>query len=479
MSDDAPAQILDVTGGVGGLAASYDGVRTLAATYDEAGSSLREGARTGRRVLHDDDLLESSVLCPATFVVAEAAVLAATVGPDGLLVSSAGWEVDALAVRAALAALESADRCVHDSVEVLDYALGRAVGTGLLLTSPLLLGGAVNALTGLALADQVRPGTSTQVLGAIAGHAENQLTMHPAPVEHLVNGGGGLLDGLTGGMTGTATTEAGAAELAGLYGDPGCPSVAPVDVEVPGSDTRPGSLADLVEHLGDVAGLSPTPTSALNGTIEIQTISGRDGDRHIVYLPGTDDLTTLPWTQDDDVRDMATNAQLVAGQLDAYQQGILQAMQDAGVQPGEPVLVVGHSQGGMEAAAILAGDHGYDVTDVVTAGSPTAQVDGFPAGSHVTSLEQRGDIVPLLDGEPNPDTLEQTTVLFDAGPADGVMGHHGYAVYVEGAAAADASTHPSLVANIDSLHSHGFLGEPGQPEVALTTQVVQITRDPR
>ena len=477
MSDDAPAQILEVTGGVGGLAAAYDAVRALAITYDDAGSSMREGAHTGRRVLHDDDLLESSLLCPATFVLAEAAVLAATAGPDGLLVASAGWEVDAVAVRAAVAALETADQCVHGSVEVLDYALGRAVGTGLLLTSPLLLGGAMNALTGLALADQVRPGTSTQVLGGIAEHAEDQLTTHPAPVEHLVNGGGGLLDGLTGGLAGTATTEAGAAELAGLYDHPGPPSVTPVEAELPGSDTRPGSRARPRGAPRRGGRALPHPSSALNGTIEIQTISGQDGDRHIVYLPGTDDLTTLPWTQDGDVRDMATNAQLVAGQLDTYQQGVVQAMQDVGVEAGEPVLVVGHSQGGMEAAAILAADHGYDVTDVVTAGSPTAQVDGFPAGSHVTSLEQRGDIVPLLDGEPNPDSVQQTTVLFDAGPADGVMGHHSYGVYVAGAAAADASALPSLVENIDSLQAHGFLGTPGQPEEHVTSQVLQITRD--
>ena len=480
MSDDGAAQIIDVTGGAGGLDATYAAVRALAATYDAAGNLLRDWAGAGRRVLTDDDLLESGVLCPATFVLAEAAVLAATTGPDGLLAESLGWEVDAVAIRAAVAALESADQRVHDSFEVLDYAVGRAVGAGL-LTSPLLVGGAMNALTGLALAEQVRPGTAAQVLGGIADVAEDQLTTHPGPLEHLANGGGGLLDGLTGGLAGTATTEAGAAELAQLYGDDGNADLATLDIELPSGDTQPSSLQDLVEHLGEVAGLSPSPDSALNGTIEIQTITGPDGDRHIVYLPGTDDLTTLPWTQDGDVRDMGTNLQLVGGQLDTYQQGILQAMHDAGVRPGEPVLIVGHSQGGMAAAAILAGDHGLDVTDVVTAGSPTAHVDGYPEGSHVTSLEQYGDVVPLLDGEPNPDSVEQTTVLFDAGPPDGINEHHSYPVYIEGAAAADASGDPSLVENIASLHAHGFLGD-GAGDGAgdhVTSQVVQITRDPR
>ena len=134
----------------------------------------------------------------------------------------------------------------------------------------------------------------------------------------------------------------------------------------------------------------------------MQTITGPDGAvRHIVYLPGTDDFNA-PWDQDDDVRDLETDLDSVAGQPDAYQQGILEALDQAGVGTDEPVLIVGHSLGGMEAAAILAGHGGYHVTDVVTAGSPTAQVPGFPSGSHVLSLEQQGDVVPAPTEPPTP-----------------------------------------------------------------------------
>ena len=478
MSDGA--EILSVTGGAGGLQATYAAVRALASTYDTAGDRLRGWCDRGRRVLTDGDLLESAVLCPATFARAEVAVLAATAGPDGLLVASLGWEADAVAVRAAVAALEAADQGVHDAFEVLDHCVGRAVGTRLLLTAPLLAGAAVNAMTALALADLVRPGSAQQVMGALGDVVEDQLTTHPGLVEHVVNGGGGMLAGLLGGVPVTLTTEDGAEQLASTYGDDGTPHVEVLDIDLPGSSSQPTSLVDLIEHLGEVAALSDNPDSPLNGTIEVQTITGADGEvRHIVYLPGTDDIATLPWTQDGDVRDMGTNLQLVAGQTDTYQEGILQAMQDAGVRPGEPVLVVGHSQGGMEAAAILAGDHGYDVTDVVTAGSPTAHVNGFPEGSHVTSLEQHGDVVPLLDGEANPDSVEQTTVIFDAGPDGGLTDHHDYPVYAEGAALADESRHPSLLANVESLLQHGFLGGPEDGSVTVTSQVLQITRDPK
>ena len=202
----------------------------------------------------------------------------------------------------------------------------------------------------------------------------------------------------------------------------------------------------------------------------MQTITGPDGAvRHVLYLPGTDDFNA-PWDQDADVRDLETDLDSVAGRPDAYQQGILDALDQAGVGKPEPVLIVGHSLGGMEAAAILAGHGGYHVTDVVTAGSPTAQVPGFPSGSHVLSLEQQGDIVPELDGAPNPDSVEQTTVTFDAHPDGGVDAHHSYDVYEEGAGLVDAATDPSVTDAVGSLHDHGFLGagrpghQPGLPD---------------
>jgi hypothetical protein len=112
---------------------------------------------------------------------------------------------------------------------------------------------------------------------------------------------------------------------------------------------------------------------------------------------------------------------------------------------------------------------------VVTAGSPTAQVDGFPPGSHVLSLEHRGDVVPLLDGEDNPDSTEQVTVRFDDGGA-GIVDHHGYAHYLAGARAVDASADHSVAEQLDSLRAHGFLAtDDGRPPV-VTGSVFQITR---
>ena len=425
MTDDAV--VVDVTGGAGGIAASYAAARALADFFDAAGDRLRDCGNAGLRVMRDPDLLESGLLSPVSCAAAEAALLAATGGPQGAISASLGWEVDAVAVRCAVTFLEETDEAVQSAITGLDRRLA--------------------------------PGEVTALTAAVAVEGQDALTGHPGAVSHVVDALGG---------------QVGALALGLLYGDPGRPVVTPYAVTVPGSHAQPTSVRDLVRHLHEVALLSDRPDSPANGTIEVQTITGPDGQvRHIVYLPGTDQFNA-PWDQDGDVRDLETDLDLMSRQPDAYQQGIVQAMHDAGVRPGEPVLVVGHSLGGMAAAAIASGHSGLHVTDVVTAGSPTAQVPGFPPGTHVLSLEQVGDVVPQLDGQPNPDSVEQTTLTFDAHPGSGVLAHHDYDVYEQGAGLADASADPSVSDAVQSLHAHGFLGQEGQ----VTSQVFQIVRTP-
>ena len=420
--------IVDITGGAGGVAASYVAARALADAFDEAGDRMREWGATGLRVLKDPDLLESGLLSPGTCALAELAVAAAVGGPRGVLAASIGWEADAVAVRCAIAYLEAADQSVRAAIATVDRRLAEV---------------AVAALA-----------------AAVAVEGEDAFTNHPGLVSHAVSGLGGPVTALG---------------LGTLYGGPGRPHVAPYPADLDGGRTQPASVRDLLEQLHEVAELSGHPDSPANGTIAVQTITGPGPDgpvRHVVYLPGTDDFNA-PWDQDSDVRDLETDLDLMGRQPDAYGAGVLVALHDAGVRPDEPVLLVGHSLGGMAAVAILAGHGGFHVTDVVTAGSPTAQVPGFPAGSHVLSLEQEGDVVPQLDGSANPDSVEQTTVTFDADPDPGVLAHHGYAAYEQGAALVDQSTDPSVAAAVQSLHDHGFLGT-GPDQVA--SQVFQITR---
>ena len=97
--DGGPGAIVEVTGGAAGVAASYAALLALAAVFDEAAGQMRGWAAEGARTLLDPELLASALLSPGTFAEAEAAVLVATTGPDGVGVESLGWEVDARALR--------------------------------------------------------------------------------------------------------------------------------------------------------------------------------------------------------------------------------------------------------------------------------------------------------------------------------------------------------------------------------------------
>lgn len=416
------AVVLGVTGGAGGLAATWEHVLDLAGHLDGEGDRLREHAAATAAVAHDPDLLESSPLSPGSCAVAEAAVLAAAAATSVVALATEG---DALSVRGAVAALRAADVGVEATVSTLRGHLALWPGTALplLLTTP---------------ADQ-RPALLQDVVGTLSSTA----LLHPAL-------------------------------LARLYGGPRRPRVTSYDAPAGTAPRREQSrtVRDLVTHLQQVAALSPDPDSDGNGTIEVQTLRLPDGSvRHVVYLPGTDRFDA-PWDQDDDVRGMGTNLELVARGPDGYTRGVLEAMHEAGVRPDEPVLVVGHSQGGMAAAALAAGGTGFAITAAVTAGSPTAQVGAYPKGTHVLSLEQRGDVVPLLDGRDNPDSVEQTTVAFDAHPPQGVVAHHDYATYAEGAELVDTSSDPSVTEAVGSLQDQGFLGDDAEVE----SQLFQITR---
>lgn len=486
-----PVPITGVTGGSEGVEATYSHVLALATTYDTAGSQMREWAGIGARTLRNGDLVESAVLSPISFAEAEVAVLSATTGPDGILVESLGWETDAILIRVTVRVFREADDLVHGAFEVVDYLVGRMIGMTLVIAAPALLAGAITVgPLAYVVWQHLPPGLQQQLQDDAAGAGadlEDWLAQHPEVLQHLINGGGGLLDGLWDGLTPlapggpfgistfTPDTESAAGLLAALYGDDSPFETHGTDLTVPSGGVQPGSLADVIAHLGETNDLSNDQHPENNGTIEIQTISdGHGGVRHIVYLPGTDDMATLPWTQDGDVRDMATNFALIHGQDTAYMHGILQAMHDAGIRPGDPVLLAGHSQGGMEAAAILSHNHDFNVTNVVTAGSPTAQVAGFPPGTHVLSLENQGDVVPLLDGEENPDSTQQVTVHFnDQGSSIGDS--HGLDHYANGAAAVDASGDPSIQEQLASLQANGYLGTDAQQ---VTSQVFQITRNP-
>lgn len=207
--------------------------------------------------------------------------------------------------------------------------------------------------------------------------------------------------------------------------------------------------ADAIEHITQMHG-----GDADNGEIAIE--------EHVTV--GEDVVTTRSWTVDirgtqsfwigqTGPQDMTTNLQGVAGMTSDQLDAIKEAMNAAGIAPGEAVEFAGHSQGGIMAAQMAADPSvraRYNVVSVVTAGSPTATI--APTDVPVLSYENSGDIVPGLDGyATRGDNV--TTVMFHDYQAtcdgtDPVPCSHSAPVYVEeirsSLNAAKASTDPGL-----------------------------------
>ncbi|WP_374455272.1 hypothetical protein [Nocardioides sp.] len=451
--------IESVSGGSHGVEAGYEQMLALAERYERQAGDFVEMAGLGARVMANGDLLESAILSPISFGDAEVQVLDATTGANGLTVRAIGIEADALGVRAVIAAFQASDSLSRHAMEMLDNALGQLLLAGTVVALPTLL-----AAGGISYAyySTLSPEEQEALKAQLAEDLGQLLHDHPELAQHLINGGGGLLQNLVPGLgllnpgdgpINQATTNDAARLLALLLGNDTDYQVNPLDVTGGATDHVPGSLSDLMSQLNATNELDASNPEN-NGAIQIQKV----GDKYIVYIPGTDDMSPIP--QDGDhARDMETNYQLIGGMDSAYGRGIQQAMLDAGLE-GKDVMLVGHSQGGMVSTSLAADPdftRHFNVEHVVTARSPTAQVTHLPDSIHAIHFENRGDAVPLLDGEDNPDQPNRTTVKFDEGSSD-IGDNHGLDHYTNGAAAADASTNGSIQDQITRMHDDGYLG---------------------
>ncbi|MFJ4287889.1 hypothetical protein ACIPY0_19775 [Paenarthrobacter nicotinovorans] len=117
---------------------------------------------------------------------------------------------------------------------------------------------------------------------------------------------------------------------------------------------------------------------------------------YIVSIPGT-----TRWMPDGAANptDLTGNLELAGGNLSTAARAVSLAMEKAGIPPGAPVMLSGHSQGGMIATA-LASDSGFtdrfNVTNVVTYGSPVDSAP-IPSSIDVLALQHSGDPVPKVD----------------------------------------------------------------------------------
>ncbi len=414
----------------------YDQMLALADLFDSCGSDMRARARLGDEILRDDDVADSEELSRATYGQAEEDIRAATTGKHGLLTRSVELDADALVVRATVLTYRWIDELQQAAYKTLGSIAGRAIGY---LAPEVALGGAI-VTAGLIETDALDRDGVTAYLNELA---EN----NPELMDHM-SSGGGLLEGLhmrslltagvlasehgahaaRGGLRAIGVdpfpTDAVSAfrDSAGSFveAEPSAPAVGA------GEAKPPRSLEELMANL-----------AAEDRKISVQRVGA---GRYIAYLPGH-------------AAPESGRLRLVGADTSTQASHVVRAIERAVTDDDSRVMLVGSASGGTVAAEIAASmaSEKFTVDQVVTAGSPSAQVPLIPEGTRMLSLEDRADPVAMLGSLINAKVANRLTVVFDGAAVDGTQ------PYVAGARAADVADHPELRAEITRMQELGYL----------------------
>lgn len=232
---------------------------------------------------------------------------------------------------------------------------------------------------------------------------------------------------------------------------------------------------------------STTDAYQVDGTVRITTVTQPDGTTaYIVNTPGTES-----WSPNagDNPLDLTGNLAAMSEQPSAAMEAVTAAMEAAGIPPDAPVLLVGHSQGGIINTALIsdpAFTDRFNVTHSVTYGSP---VDTFDTDQSVQQLniQHESDLVPMLDlGDasyvpgnpfpvPNPEQAANgngpsatTVTLPNPGAWYDPAANHDHSSYADSVAASDD---PAIAAYEASLSA--FLAQQGTEVSGSDYEVVR------
>lgn len=161
---------------------------------------------------------------------------------------------------------------------------------------------------------------------------------------------------------------------------------------------QPSSVANIFD--GVLSAYSATDADGnQSASVRIVKVEQPDGSfAYIVNVPGTEIDTA---NGNKNPLDYTSNIRLVSGQSSAASQAVAEAMAKAGIPPDAPVMLVGHSQDGMIAQELATDEsftQKYNVTNVLTAGSPT-QPYAIDPGINYLAIAHPHDVVPMFDGQ--------------------------------------------------------------------------------
>lgn len=145
---------------------------------------------------------------------------------------------------------------------------------------------------------------------------------------------------------------------------------------------------------GELAARIPGSTPG-SPQVRVERYASGGNASWIVYVGGTIDTSFTPGREPwDDTSNLNGVAGLSPGSLRATEQ----ALHEAGAEPGDKLLAVGYSQGGIVSTELVRSS-GYAPVGLVTFGSPTAGVS-LPHGLDDVAVEHLEDVIPALGGMP-------------------------------------------------------------------------------
>lgn len=199
--------------------------------------------------------------------------------------------------------------------------------------------------------------------------------------------------------------------------------------------------------------------------IRIETYLNPAGEKTLlVYLPGTQSLNPFGGHNAFDVN---TDAQLATSpQTTPIVHAVAEAIHKAG-GTNSHVLLVGYSLGGIVAGEIAASKQ-FDVTGVITIGSPVGQLH-MPSHVPVLSIQHNNDPVPAATGATNPLTSNWATASkeFVLRPGESTISAHKLESYEQTLVEVDDSKIAG-VSRIRDLILSQIQGSPTAQNYAIT-----------
>lgn len=197
--------------------------------------------------------------------------------------------------------------------------------------------------------------------------------------------------------------------------------------------------------------------------------------RYTVYVGPTE--TFSPYA-DEEPWDSTSNLYGVAGLQAGSFRAVEEAMAQAGIQPGDEVLVTGFSQGGLVATMVAAsGD--WNVVGLETHGAPAGNIP-LPAGIAGMAIRNTDDLVPALAGpQLEHDLLQVERRAFregvqipnvEAAPAHQRSGYESTATAID---AAESAAVREQVRTLDAFAAD-YLALPGGQATVMTYHATRV-----